>query len=199
MNAISVACARLPAPLPAPIRAQLRAQLPYARRLLISAAPQRQSQSLLGVALACELLTRITRRRLRPAQLRYTAYGKPYAPGFPEFSISHAGDWVVCATASAGTIGIDIEMLAAGRSAGSLGAWAAREATLKAAGAALHELSRVHGGGRLLCFRGRRWYGHAPRLTPDTVLRVVSSRPMTRFRMQQRPALRVATWQEARP
>jgi len=188
-NAVTVVCARLPQPLPEAHRSALRAQLSYARRLHLSAAPQRQSHSLLGVALACELLSRLARRPLRPAQLRYTAHGKPFAPGFPAFSISHSGAWVVCAAASAGAIGA---------LPGALAAWCAREATLKAAGARLHELPHVYGSGGRLQFQGRRWYGRAPRLGPDTVLRVVSSRPITQFRLERRPALRVVAWQELR-
>jgi len=197
-NAVTVACAWLPQPLAAATRATLLSQLPYARRLQMSAAADRQSQSLLGVALACELLSALTQRALRPAQLRYTAYGKPYATGFPDFSIAHAGAWVVCAVASAGTIGIDVEILAYGGAGGALAAWSAREATVKAAGARLHDLPRVHGSGRRLHFRGQRWYGHAPPLTPGTILRVVSSLPIAQFRLQRRPAARVVAWQEAR-
>lgn len=195
-NAVTVSCAWSPQPLPAATRARLLAQLPYARRLQMSAAADRQSHTLLGVALACELLTRLTRRALRPAQLRYTSHGKPHAAGFPDFSISHAGGWVVCATASAGSIGIDVEILAAACGGGALAAWSAREATLKAAGARLSDMPRVHGGGRRLHFGGRRWYGHAPRLTPGTVLRVVSSLPIARFSLQRRPAARVVAWQQ---
>ena len=196
VNAVTVACARLSQPLPASTRAALRAQLPYARQLQLATAVQRQSQSLLAVALACELLTSLTRRPLRPAQLRYTLKGKPYAPGYPDFSISHSGDWVVCAVASRGAIGVDIEALNAERTPGALAAWSNREATLKAAGAHLRDLPRVQGGGKRLQFQGRRWYGHAPRLTPDTVLRVVSSVPIARLRLLRRPAAEVIARQE---
>ena len=197
-NAVTVAWAWLPQPLPAATRASLLVQLPYGRRLQMSAAPERQSQSLLGVALACELLSRLTRRAIRPAQLRYGTTGKPYVAGFPDFSISHAGAWVVCAAASAGTIGIDVESLAEGRSGGALAAWSAREATLKAAGASFSELAQVHGGGRRLHFRGRRWYAHAPRLAPGAVLRVVSSLPIAQLRLQRRSAAQVIALQQAR-
>jgi phosphopantetheinyl transferase len=195
---VTVAWAFLPRPMAAATRARLRAQLPYARRLKVSSAPHRQSQSLLGVALACELLARVTGRTLRPAQLRYTRQGKPYAPGYPDFSISHSGDWVVCALAGTGTIGIDIETTVAGSRPGALAAWTTREAALKAAGARLQELPRARLCGELLQFRGRRWYCRAPRLTPGTMLRVVSSRPITRLTLQRRAAERVAAWQEAR-
>ena len=198
VNAITVACARLTQPLPPALRATLRAQLPYARQLRLGTAPQRQSQSLLAVALACELVTSVARRRLQPAQLRYTRNGKPYAPGFPGFSISHSGEWVVCAVASAGAIGVDVEALSDERPSGALAAWSNREAILKAAGARLGDLPRVQGSGQRLQFQGRRWYGHAPRLAPDTVLRVVSSLPIASCRVLRRCAAEVIARQQAR-
>ena len=194
---VVVACAWLPQALPAVTRAALRAQLPYGRQLRLGSAPLRQSHTLLGVAMACELLSRVARHPLRAAQLRYTLGGKPYAPGFPDFSISHAGNWVVCAVSSRGAIGIDVETLTSAHTRGALAAWSSREATLKAAGASLGELSRVRGDGRYLRFRGRRWYGHAPRLTPGTVLRVVSSLPISSCRLLRRPAARVIARQQA--
>ena len=206
-NEVIVACARLPQPLQAATRAALRAQLPYGRQLQLGSEPLRQSHSLLGVALACELLARVARRPLRASQLRYGAGGKPYAPGFPDFSIAHAGEWVVCAVANRGAVGVDVEVLgSAGLSAassagastlGALALWSGREATLKAAGATLAELARVQGGGSHWRFRARRWYGHAPRLAPGTVLRVVSSLPIARCRLLRRPAERVIARQQA--
>jgi len=106
---------------------------------------------------------------------------------------------IVSAAASAGTIGVDVEIVAEGCGGGALAAWSAREATLKAAGAHLSELPRVHGDGRRLHFRGRRWYGHAPRLSPGTVLCIVGSLPIAQIRVQRRPAARVAAWQAGCP
>ena len=40
--------------------------------------------------------------------LNYGPYGKPYAPGYPEFSLSHSGDWVIIAIAP-DTVGADLE------------------------------------------------------------------------------------------
>lgn len=196
-NEVIVACARLPQPLQAATRAALRAELPYGRQLQLGSEPLRQSHSLLGVALACELLARVARRPMRASQLRYRAGGKPYAPGFPDFSIAHAGEWVVCAVAKRGAIGVDIEVLGSASTPGALARWSGREATLKAAGASLGEFARVQGGGSHWRFRARRWYGHAPRLAPGTVLRVVSSLPIARCRLLRRPAERVIARQQA--
>ena len=43
------------------------------------------------------------------AELRYGANGKPYAPGYTEFNISHSGEWCVLACGDLNTVGIDIE------------------------------------------------------------------------------------------
>ena len=42
-------------------------------------------------------------------ELRYGAYGKPYAPGYPAFSISHSGTCCILACGEAPDIGADIE------------------------------------------------------------------------------------------
>ena len=92
----------------------------------------------------------------------YTANGKPHAAGLPQFSIAHAGAWVLCALASDGAVGVDVEALApsaalprwlavfdqeeraAARTArAALSIWTAKEATLKAAGARFGELAQV--------------------------------------------------------
>jgi phosphopantetheinyl transferase len=184
-NAITIACAQLPQPLSASLRARWRMQLPYGRRLHASPEPLTQSQSLLGVALACGLLARLTHRSLRPAQLRYSKQGKPYAQGFPDFSISHSGDWVVCAMAGAGSIGVDVQALADGATAGAVAVWSAKEATLKAAGASLQDLPRMQVCGERVQFLGRRWYCAAPRLTPAVALRVVSSLPIDSLQLRR--------------
>ena len=41
-------------------------------------------------------------------ELRAGAFGKPYAPGFPAFNLSHSGDWCILATTE-NDIGTDIE------------------------------------------------------------------------------------------
>lgn len=44
-------------------------------------------------------------------QLYYTGYGRPYLPGMPDFNISHSGHQVICAVASQGRVGADLEMI----------------------------------------------------------------------------------------
>ena len=43
------------------------------------------------------------------AEIRYGEYGKPYAPGYPAFSISHSGGWCILATGEGPVIGADLE------------------------------------------------------------------------------------------
>lgn len=44
------------------------------------------------------------------AELRYGAYGRPYAPGYPDFNLSHSGEWCLLAVGEA-DIGVDIEKI----------------------------------------------------------------------------------------
>src|SRR5258705_9168339 len=53
--------------------------------------------------------------------------------------------------------------ISARSSAATLAAWAAKEATVKAAGATLAELNQVQLRGRRIAFRGRNWYCNTPR------------------------------------
>ena len=45
------------------------------------------------------------------SEIRLGGYGKPYAPGYPPFSISHSGDWCILASGAGRDIGVDIEAL----------------------------------------------------------------------------------------
>ena len=203
MNEVILAYSRLPRQLPATLRTQWRSRLSPARALRLSADTRAQSQTLLGVALACGLLSRASGRRVEPGELRYSANGKPHAPGLPEFSIAHADIWVLCALASAGTVGVDIEPLvaraalpgwstvfdaqeraAARTPRAALAIWTAKEAVLKAAGATLAELSQVRVRGRRLEFRGRRWHCCTPRIAPHLITRLVTARPVTRLSLR---------------
>lgn len=42
--------------------------------------------------------------------IRYNQYGKPHAPGYPDFNLSHSGEWCVIAVGH-GDLGIDIEKI----------------------------------------------------------------------------------------
>jgi len=208
MNEVILAYSWLPRQLPASARALWRARLSPARIARLSADAGVQSQSLLGVALACRLLSSASGRRVEPGELRYTKNGKPHAPGLPSFSIAHAGAWVLCALSSDGAVGVDIEPLAsratlprwltvfdieeraAARSArAALSIWTAKEAAVKAAGASFAELPRVRVRGRRVEFRGRRWHCRAPRVAPRMIARLVTERPVTQLLLRAVPVM----------
>jgi phosphopantetheinyl transferase len=207
MNQVILAYSRLPRQLPAAVRAHWRERLDPARAARLPTDAAAQSHSLLGLALACRLLSAASGREIAPSELRYTKSRKPHAPGLPEFSITHAGPWVLCALASEGAVGVDIEPLvtrarlphwltvfdaheraAARTPRTALSIWTAKEAVLKAAGATLAELSQVRVRGRRVEFRGRRWYCRAPRVAPRTITRLVTARPVTRLLLRAMPA-----------
>lgn len=48
-------------------------------------------------------------------ELRYNLYGKPYAPGYPAFNVSHSGSCCILACGEARSIGADIEVIDAAR------------------------------------------------------------------------------------
>jgi phosphopantetheinyl transferase len=188
VNRVILAYSQLRGDLPAAQRERLRARLPYARRLRMPFDSGRQSQTYLGLALACRLLSDASGRQVEPSALRFARTGKPYAPGGPDFSITHAGEWVLCALAAEGEVGIDAEENGAARSsAATLAAWAAKEATVKAAGATLAELDQVQLRGRRIAFRGRSWYCNTPRLGVPLTVRVVTARPVTQWLLRALP------------
>jgi 4'-phosphopantetheinyl transferase len=188
MNRVILAYSQLQGALPAAQRERLRAQWPYSRRLRMSVDAHRQSQTHLGLALACRLLGAVSGGRIEPSALRFARTGKPYVPGCPDFSIAHAGDWVLCALAADGAVGIDVEERAAAPAeAAALGIWVAKEATLKAAGATLSELAGVRLHGRRIGFRGRHWYLRSPRLAAGLLVRVVTARPVTQLELRAVP------------
>ena len=43
------------------------------------------------------------------SEIRYGEYGKPFAPGYPAFSISHSGAWCILAAGEGSVIGADLE------------------------------------------------------------------------------------------
>jgi len=188
VNRVILAYSQLRGDLPAARRAQLRAQLPYARRLRIAVDAGRQSQTYLGLALACRLLSDASGRQIVPSTLRFARTGKPYVPGGPDFSITHAGEWVLCALASEGEVGIDAEENGAVHSnAATLADWAAKEATVKAAGATLAELEQVQLRGRRIGFGGRSWYCATPCLAAPLTVRVVTARRVAQLLLRPLP------------
>lgn len=206
MNHVILTYSRLPRQLTVVMRTRWRARLSYGRALHLSAEPRAQSQTLLGVALACRSLSAVAGREVQPGELRYTKNGKPLAPGLPEFSIAHAGAWVLCALASTGAVGVDVEPLvvasrlprwtqafdaveraAASSPRAALATWTAKEAVLKAAGASFAELSRARVRGAHVEFRGQRWHRLEPRLTPCIVACLVTARPVTHLSLRAVP------------
>ena len=206
MNRVILTYSRLPRQLAAPLRARWRARLGVGRALRLSADAHAQSQSIVGVALACQLLSEAAGRIVSPAELRYSMHGKPHVPGLPQFSIAHEGAWILCALASAGEVGVDLEPLmatarlprwsrvfdAAERAAActpraALTIWTAKEAVLKAAGATLAEAAQVRVRGRRVEFRGRLWHCRTPRLAPRVIVRLITALPVTNLRLRAVP------------
>jgi 4'-phosphopantetheinyl transferase len=193
---VILAYSSLPGQLPAALRRRLAAELPHARRSRLGSHGPAQSLTLLGIALACQLLTRVCNRPVSARQLRFPYGGKPHARGLPDFSVTHAGAWVACAVATAGRVGLDVEMLDSGNlpafsycfdsqelqqatdARAALGIWCAKEATVKAAGATLAELRSVSVRGDAAQFRGQRWWLHAPPVPPELTCRLVTDRPL---------------------
>lgn len=203
MIKVILAYSRIHRQLPTNVRARWRQRMDPVQAVRLSRDARAQSQSLLGVALACAVLSEVCGRRVEPGELRYTASGKPHVVGLPKFSIAHAGEWVLCALSSCGAVGVDIEPLAplatlprwlavfdqheraAARSArAALAIWCTKEATLKAAGADFAELPQVRVRGRQVAFRGRRWHSRAPRIAPQLVARLVTERPVSALVMR---------------
>lgn len=200
MNQVILAYSRLPRQLPAALRARWRARLAPARAARLSADARTQSQTLLGLALACRLLGAVSGRPVAAGELRYTRNGKPQVAGLPEFSIAHAGAWVVCAVASEGPIGVDIEPLltrarlprwstvfdaheraAARTPRAALAIWTCKEAVLKAAGGTLAQLPEVRVRGRRVEFRDQQWHCRSPRVAPHVIACLATARPVTRL------------------
>jgi phosphopantetheinyl transferase len=200
VNQVILAYSRLPRQLPAAVRARWRARLAPPRAARLSADARAQSQSLLGVALACRLLGAASGREVAAEELRYTENGKPHVAGLPEFSIAHAGAWVLCAIASDGAVGVDLEPLmtraqlpswslvfdaqersAANTARAALALWTCKEAVLKAAGGTLAELPNVRVRGGRAEFRGQRWHCRAPRVAPRMIACLATARPVTRL------------------
>ncbi len=206
MNRVILAYSRLSRQLPAALAAQWRARLGGACVARLRGDAQMQAQTIAGVALACRLLSAAAGREVATSELQYTLRGKPHAPGLPEFSIAHAGSWVLCALASEGAVGVDLEPFVAQQSLphwsqvfdaqeraaartprAALAIWTAKEAALKAAGATLAEALRVRVRGRRIDFRGHRWHCRRPQLAPRVMVSLVTAQPIARVNLLPLP------------
>ncbi len=200
MNRVILAYSRLPRQLPATLAAQWRARLEGACVARVRGDARSQAQTIAGVTLVCRLLGAVAGRDVASSELQYTPRGKPHAPGLPEFSIAHAGSWVLCAVASEGAVGVDVEPLVARQSLprwsqvfdgqeraaactprAALAIWTTKEAALKAAGATLAEALRVRVRGRRVEFRGCQWQCRRPALAPRLMVSLVAALPIARL------------------
>jgi 4'-phosphopantetheinyl transferase len=207
MNRVILAYSRLTRQLPAALAAQWRARLGDACVARLRGDARTQAQTIAGVALACRLLSAASGREVATTELQYTPRGKPHAPGLPGFSIAHAGSWVLCALASEGAVGVDVEPLVARQSLprwsqvfdahersaartvrAALAIWTAKEATLKAAGATLAEALRVRVRGQRVEFRGMQWHCRRPTLAPRVMVSLVAALPITRVDLLALPS-----------
>jgi 4'-phosphopantetheinyl transferase len=157
-------------------------RLPPARRATVSRWPDARARqrSLLASRLLGEGLRYLGYPAAALASLRHTERGRPTLDLPIEFSLSHCEGRVVCALATRGPVGVDVESVGplraeafplylnaaerawAGRSARRFySVWTRKEAVAKAAGTAgLAALPRIdtsqHEQGA--CFEGRLWH-----------------------------------------
>lgn len=73
------------------------------------ASPGRRAEYLGARALLRHALEQCTGRRGADHRLRVTAEGKPECMDGPAISVSHSGDFLACAVAPRGAVGVDIE------------------------------------------------------------------------------------------
>ena len=99
---------RPPAPWEALAAHVAPAERAHATRLRV---PEDAQRHLLGRALARRALAPLLGCAPPDIPLGLAAAGKPgLAAGTPAFNLSHAGDWVLCALAGTGRLGIDVEV-----------------------------------------------------------------------------------------
>jgi phosphopantetheinyl transferase len=163
-----------------PALAALAGELPYARRLALERGDR--GATLAGIALALRGLSEIAGRPVAAAELQFPQDGRPDWNGGARFSVSHTRDWVACAVASAGAIGLDVEAQWCGRptlasvcdaeelaaigQGGGAAMWVAKEATLKALGLGVAAAATVRVRGSSASRDGRafhlRWLQEFP-------------------------------------
>jgi hypothetical protein len=164
----------------APARA-LAARLPYLKRLAAGSGSPTARASLAGTALALRALARLTGRTVEareivfaPGQKPALAWGAdPRAPR-PDFSVSHAGNWVGCAAVAHGRVGLDIELGTEAR----IAEWVRHEALLKASGEGLRALAQARAassGGECVPWREQLWHARALDVFPGAAACVMTS------------------------
>ena len=167
---------------PAPWLQPLLQALPYARRLQIERADgAAQAASLAGLALALTAAGRAIGEIPRVADFRFITGAKPRLEQGPAFSVSHTADRVACVVCNGVDLGLDIETVpsvAGGTTLRKLLRWTASEATLKAAGLGLRQVSEVvleQQSERTAVLAGRRYALLEVQLTPHTIGHVASA------------------------
>lgn len=114
--------------------------------------------------------------------LKYTSYNRPYVKnGFPDFNISHSGEYVVCVISSNSRVGIDIEEIremelkdfsrqfsneewesiqsSQDRPSSFFNTWSQKEALIKANGKGLSiPLKSIYINDNKAEVEGKRWY-----------------------------------------
>jgi 4'-phosphopantetheinyl transferase EntD len=199
-----VHCARVPASLSAELLAKWVDLLPWAPDdgSLARDKGRRRIESLTGMALLASFSLAC---KLPPLEsLRRTSLGKPRFPDGPEFSITHAGGFAVCAVAPGGqNVGVDAEPAGRARlqavwqvadeaektalAAGLMTAtelWTAKEAVIKAVGAGLADIGCVSVLGRRARFRGTTFHLRRFRLKERLVLTVATSQRIAALKIR---------------
>lgn len=159
----------------------LSSRLPYARRLELARRDSASRlASLAGVALALAGATRLRGGLVEPGQLRFPAGGKPSLADGPSFSIAHSATRVAAAISDDCEVGLDLEdataALVDAKSMARLRRWTAIEAALKAVGAPLRSVGRLHMDDDLstASFAGRDLNLHSIAIAPDCVARLAT-------------------------
>jgi phosphopantetheinyl transferase len=80
------------------------------QRLAAAMHARRRAEYLAGRALLRHALAHCTGKNAASFRIEVAVDGKPECIGGPAISLSHSGDFLVCALAAAGPIGIDVEI-----------------------------------------------------------------------------------------
>lgn len=153
---------------------------------------QDAERSLAGHILLIKGLEALDIRGYSLAQLKYSAYQKPYFEGRTNFNITHSGQYVLCAISDTDKVGVDVEEIreiplidftqffydeewqAVLNSANQLHAfytlWTKKEAFLKVIGSGLNvPVNQVVIKDNSIYWKDERWYLHEIPLDPTHV------------------------------